>query len=106
MKPDIYQCTDLDGKRVNLNDLSIYPQGWKDMKIHELFYYAWGEAGRSLFHMTYFWPHEKDGSQWFQVQKLCQELVGLGGEKRYEEKDRLELMKWLYRFVDETENQC
>ena len=28
------------------------------------------------------------------------------GRKRYEEKDRLQLMKWLYRFEDEVENQC
>lgn len=101
-----YTSTDGYGETVDLDDLSIYPQEWKDMPIHDLFYKTWGKAGRSLFYMGFFWPNEMRESQWQRVADLCKELVGWNGKKRYEEDDRLVLMSWLWRFEDETENQC
>ena len=95
-----------EGDSVDLSDSSLYPKEWLEIPIQDLFYKAWGEAGRALFYMKYFWPDEKDGSQWHKVDILSRELVGWNGRQRYEEKDRLKLMSWLYRFEDETENQC
>lgn len=100
-----YTTTDY-AEVVDLDNLETYPQEWKDMAIQDLFYKAWGAAGRSLFYMRYFWPKELYHMQWDRVNVLCKELVGHDGRKRYSEDDRLALMSWLYRFEDETENQC
>ncbi len=103
---NLYTTTDGYASLIDLDNLNIYSQEWKDMPIQDLFYLAWGKAGRSLFYMTYFWPDEKGDLQWCRVNDLCKELVGWNGKKRYTEDDRLELMSWLYRFEDEVENQC
>jgi hypothetical protein len=96
---------DFMGEEIDLDDLSNYPDEWKEMHIQDLFTQAWISAGKSIFYMKYMWA-EDTGEQWYRVDVLCKELVGEKGRKRYEEKDRLQLMKWLYRFKDEVENQC
>ena len=102
----LYTTTDGYADTIDLEDVSIYLTEWQEMPIHDLFYLAWSKAGRSIIYMKYFWPHMDDGGQWFRVDRLIRELVGFDGRKRYEEKDRLELMGWLFRFDDEVENQC
>jgi hypothetical protein len=106
------------GETVNLDDMSLYPEIWGKMNIHDLFSKCMREAGRSLFYMDFL---HKDVSWDFQrerVNVLCEELSNIWNYVRKFERDRNKttlfnedeyraaLMEWLYRFKDETENQC
>lgn len=105
MKMNIYTST-INGEKIDLDDIDVYEDVWKQMDISELFSSAWTAAGQSLFYMNYMDTDMKHSAQSLRVHDLCKELVGWNGKKRYEEADRLELMSWLYRFNDEVENQC
>ena len=114
----MYTTTDGYAETVDLDDLSIYPQELKDMNIHALFSKCMAEAGTSIFYIKHLHKGWGDGCQFDRVDKLCEELVfiwhlirkfvpnaykcTLANEDEY----RLALMSWLYRFEDETENQC
>ena len=97
---------------INLDDVSIYPEEWKEMNIHDFFSKCMDKAGHSLFYMDFLHPSFGEGSQKQRVEVLCQELSDMWHFSRnYTSTDdianyRLSLMKWLYRFEDEVENQC
>ncbi|MFW6009093.1 MAG: hypothetical protein ACOCP8_07510 [archaeon] len=101
---DIFKST-LNGKE-NLDDLTIYPDKWKEMATYELFSKCWEEAGKSIFHMKYL-RENVGGEQWFRVDQFCKELVELRESSfKDTEENRLKFIKWLYKFKDEVENQC
>lgn len=111
--------TDFMGVEWNLDDLTIYPAKWKEMNIHDFFNFCTKKAGDSLFYMDFlhtevnWWAGQKE-----RVTALCKELSGIWHNIRKwnittekhtlinEDEYRLALMKWLWRFEDETENQC
>ena len=99
--------TEYDGLIVDLDDLEIYPSEWREMLSYDLWQLAEKEAGRSLFYMRFIYPSIDYGDQEFRVNKLCEELaeirVGVIDDSL---ENRLKMMKWLYRFQDEVENQC
>ena len=100
---------DYEGNTVDLDNMDIYFKEWKEINIHELFSKCMNSAGYSLFYMKYLHPGVYD-EQSFRVGKLCEELVAINKYARQfganDDDYRLELMKWLYRFEDEVENQC
>ncbi|KKM60842.1 hypothetical protein LCGC14_1537790 [marine sediment metagenome] len=106
---DYYQETCLRGEEIDLDNLDIYPDKWKEMNIFDLFLEAWKDAGMSLFYMKYLWPDMMWQDQSHRVAVLCDELIKIHREGKIDgdtPENRLKLMKWMYRFVDEVENQC
>lgn len=107
-----------DNYEVDLDDLETYPDEWKDMNVHELFSLCMREAGRSLFYMDFLHKEIEWEEQRSRVETLCEELSIIWNNRRVfdanayrctllnEAEYRLLLMKWLYRFQDEVENQC
>ena len=105
---------------VDLDDMSFYPDSWKKMNVHELFSKCMREAGTSLFYMNFLHKKVDWESQKKRVEILCEELSNIWNYVRQYEIDetdkekpvfnedeyRASLMEWLYRFEDETENQC
>ena len=101
---------------IDLDNLDVYPQEWKDISVHDLFLKCMAESGTSLFYMKFL--HKDFDSQQGRVDVLCEELAKIWHFTRQFDRDakkctlvnedeyRLALMKWLYRFQDETENQC
>ena len=106
------------GDIVDLDNLDIYPEEWKNMNVHDLFSKCMDRAGSSLFYMNYLHFEVGWGEQEERVKILCIELANIWNNKREFERSsgkyvllkeddyRLLLMKWLYRFEDEVENQC
>ena len=116
----MYTSTDGYAEIVDLDDLNIYPQEWREMNVHDLFSKCMAEAGTSIFYMKFLhkcW-RVNDGGQFDRVEKLCEELSNIWNHIRKfvpnaykctlanEDEYRLTLMSWLWRFEDETENQC
>jgi len=109
---------DFEGIEVDLDNLDIYPDEWKDMNIHELFSECMSRAGESLFYMDFLRSPIDYSDQKKKVVVLCKELADIWHSTRQfkpnaykctllnESEYRLALMKWFYRFEDETENQC
>jgi len=106
------------GNIIDLDDTDNYPEEWRNMNIHKLFSKCMKQAGSSLFYMDFLHSDSDWGLQKHRVKILCKELVKIWKEVRQydcdtkthilfnEEEYRLALMKWLYRFEDEVENQC
>jgi len=92
---------------VDLDDLSMYPEDWKMIETYALWQKAWKKAGESLFYMQFLYPEMGTSKQAYKVYRMCQELVDLR-ELALEATPaaHLKVMKWLYRFEDEVENQC
>lgn len=117
---DIFKTIWVPGGKVDLDDLSLYPAELREMNVHDLFNKCTREAGNSLFYMDFLHPGWDDdpGGQKERVVVLCKELSEIWHYVRQFEPDaptctmvnedeyRLALMKWMYRFEDETENQC
>ena len=102
----MYKST-YDGSMIDLDDTSIYDDKWKEMTTLHLWDEGIKKAGHSLFYMEYIYPDMKEGSQFVRVDDLCKELIILWKIISEDtEKNRYILMKWLYRFEDEVENQC
>jgi hypothetical protein len=113
----LYTTTDGYAETVDLDDTSIYPAEWQKMNVHKLFNLCEAEAGTSLFYMDFL-----RGGDWepqrTRVVRLCEELARIWhfvrkweiSKERHvlvnESEYRVALMSWLYRFQDETENQC
>lgn len=113
----IYKTTDGYAITVDLDDISLYPLEWQEMGVHDLFNKCTRTAGNSLFYMDFL-----RGGDWEPQRKrvvvLCRELSNIWHYVRKfqpnaykctllnEDRYRLALMSWLYRFEDETENQC
>lgn len=109
---------DFLGQTVDLDDINIYPEEFKEIGVHDLFSECMDEAGNSLFYMTYLHPCFLEGTQVGRVKILCLELADIWNNEREfepnaykctmtnEDEYRWLLLKWWYRFTDETENQC
>lgn len=116
MRP--YTSTDGYNETVDLDDISIYPQKWREMNVHDLFTKCEETAGHSLFYMDFLHAGFGYGTQRERVATLCKELSDIWNFTRQfepnahkctllnEDEYRLALMNWLWRFRDETENQC
>ena len=92
---------------VDLDDLDTYPEYWLKMSAVELRERCAKDMGESLFYMLYHSPSMKHDSQFDRVDKMCREFVeGRMVYYKNTQKNRLWLMKLLYRFEDEVENQC
>ena len=116
---NIYKSTDGYAEIVDLDDINIYPQEWQEMGVYDLFSKCMSSAGESLFYMDFL--HQGYGGwepQRERVVTLCKELSEIWNYVRKflpdayectllnEDEYRLALMSWLWRFEDETENQC
>ena len=104
---EIRYFKDCDGETIDLGNIDIYSERWKDKEAYELWQMGWAEAGKSLFYMEYLNADIDWGKQRERINKLCIELVVIR-EWIIEDspKNRLRMMNWLYRFEDEVENQC
>jgi hypothetical protein len=92
---------------VDLDDLRTYPDDWTMLTSHALWRKAWKRAGESLFYMQFIYPEIGASKQVYRVYRMCQQLVDMR-ELALEgtPKGHIAVMKWLYRFEDEVENQC
>lgn len=109
---------DFTGQTVDLDDINIYPELLKNIHVNDLFSECMDVAGSSLFYMTYLHPDFGGDSQEERVKVLCSELADIWNYRREfepnaykctminEDEYRWLLLKWWYRFTDETENQC
>ncbi len=109
---------DFDGRIVDLDDINIYPEKLRNIDVHDLFSECMDVAGSSLFYMNYLHPCFAEDIQEERVKILCWELADIWDNKRKfvpdaskctmtnEDEYRWLLLKWWYRFTDETENQC
>jgi len=104
---DIRWYKNCDSEEIDLDDLNIYPEEWKNKKSYDLWDIAENKAGQSLFYMDYIYPDIDWGDQRKTVDRLCRELarIRINMIKDSPEK-RLKMMKWMYVFEDEVENQC
>jgi len=104
-----YPCFEI----VDLDSLETFCKKWLEMSVSELHKELWSMFGRSLYYMQYFYPdihsseHKEKDSQYSRVDKMCKEYA----KRRknllvHNEVNRLELLKMLYKFEDEVENQC
>ena len=93
------------GNSFDLDDLETYDCKLLDFDIHELWLECVREAGFSLFYMQYI--HPSDASQMERVEAMCKKLMVIRTDMRLlSSENRLLLLKWLYRFKAEVENQC
>lgn len=108
-----------DGVIYNLDDLSIYPDKWKESDLWDFFIECHKEAAWSLYYMDYWSASDSSdiwASQKIRVKQLIDELFKIKYAidldrvcpklDEFEKKFRLPLMKWRWRFHDEVENQC
>ncbi len=101
-----YTLVDGYNQTVDLDDIELYPQTWRDMNIHELFSDCMSEAGEAMFYLKHLHPYwDKSGNQWFRVDILCKELAHIKSVPN-EDEYRMALMCWRWRFEDETQNMC
>ncbi len=95
---------------IDLDDPASYPeecQPWFEQDSWDLWLKAEAQAGRSLFYMLHIFPDVEWDEQYDRVAILCDELEAMRNASHDDSpKQRLELIKWLFRFDDETENQC
>ncbi len=110
--------TDFMGEEWDLDNLDIYPVEWKNMNVHDLFTLCMQKAGESIFYMDYLHYDIDWGKQRDRVIILCKKLSDIWNKLRKFSNDsgkcvllnegeyRFSLMKWLWIFEDETENQC
>lgn len=91
---------------VDLDDWATYPDDWKMLEPYALWRKAWKRAGESLFYMQFIHPEMGTDRQAYRVYRMCQELVNMRLEAlEATQASHLKVMKWLYRFEDEVENQ-
>lgn len=99
---------DFLGDTIDLDDWSIYDAKLTEMESFGIWEIAASKAGGSLFYMKHLWPDVCGGNeQYVRVSKMCNELARMFPDIKQDSKDnRLKVLKWLYKFEDETENQC
>lgn len=97
--------TTIDGT-VDLDNKATYPMEWLHMSTHTLWRKSRLRAGNSLFYLQ-FLRSNLQSLPLMRVWKLCNDLAKLWADKVIEDTpaNRLKLMKWIYRFEDEVENQ-
>jgi hypothetical protein len=97
-----------DGK-VDLDNIAIYLRDypeWLHKESYVLWTMAWKEAGASLFYMRYLEPQIDWYEQAKRIHTMCEELAEMRiSVIEDSQKNRLRVMKWLYRFKDEVDNQ-
>jgi len=105
---DMYKTTaPMALDEVDLDNLNTYPEYWLKMNIQELRERCEKDMGESLFYMQYHFPDMKYSSQFDRVDKMCKEYAeGRVAHYKNTQENRLWLMKLIYRFEDEVENQC
>ena len=105
---DMYKTTaPIALDEVDLDDLNTYPEYWLRMSANELRERCDKDMGWSLFYMQYLCPIMKYDSQFDRVDKMCKEYAeGRMVHYNNTQENRLWLMKLIYRFEDEVENQC
>lgn len=104
---DMFSCIFAETGKVDLDDLRTYPKTWLNLSNQELWKKAERRAGESLFYMGFLWPLESGWrSQEKRVHEFCRELVKMF-RNRFDNSDenRLKLLKWLFKFAEEVENQ-
>ncbi len=112
-----YTC--FDNMVVDLADSAIYAPELLNMNVNDLFSKCMAEAGQSLFYMDFLHVfHDMWDTQRVRVAELCEELSDIWNNRREfdseakkctmtnEDEYRKLLLSWLFRFQDETENQC
>lgn len=104
---DIFPCIFVDGGKVDLDDLSIYPKTWLDLNIRGLWQKAEQRAGESLFYMGFLRTLKSGwGDQEKRVHEFCKELASMFPQSfDNSDENKLKLLKWLFKFADEVENQ-
>ena len=97
-----------DGETIDLGNLNVYSDEWKNKTSIKLWEIGWSKAGKSLYYMQYIHPNDDWGEQKERINKLCIELNVIAEWVKFEDspENRLRIMNWLYRFEDEVENQC
>lgn len=108
-----------DGRELDLDNLSVYPDKWKNMDLWDFFIECNKEAAWSLYYMDYWYGEEYSdtwASQRIKVKSLIDELMKIKysidldrishKSDELEIKYKLPLMQWRLRFEDEVENQC
>ena len=102
---------------VDLDERSIYPKEYLEMNVHDLFTKCEFAAGEALFYMSFLHKEFREGNQLVRVMALCEELASIWKGRKFdpnatkctllnEDEYRMSLLKWFYRFEDETENLC
>lgn len=91
---------------VDLDDLATYPEEWLLMSPYTRWRKAWLKAGESIFYIQFLHPELGTSRQAFRIYRMCAKLAQEIWPIALEDKlaSRLKVMKWLYRFEDETEN--
>ena len=103
---DMFPCRFAEIDKVDLDDLRTYPKRWLNLDIRRLWLEAERRAGDSLFYMGFLWPSNRDGGHEKRVHKFCRELVKMfRGRFDNSDENRLKLLKWLFKFAEEVENQ-
>jgi len=103
---DMFKC--FTGEEVDLDDPCTYgmnDQWWGSSM--DLYYWTWAELGRSLFYMQFFHPDIDWGDQEKRVHEYCQRFAAECKEHLEDtEENRMWFRKFLFKFMDEVENQC
>ena len=98
-----------NGIQVDLDDPETYRRPeWKTYQTtSELHGWAWSELGKSLYYMRYFQPDLENSDQAQQVDRFCfwyaQEWQA---HLEDTEENRVWFRKFIFKFLDEVENQC
>ena len=100
------------GDLVDLDDPDTYcSEQWQIYeKVYELRAWAWAEIGKSIVYMNFMHKHDESDiweSQRKRVyafaERFAEEFHNLGADTP---ENRLWWRKFIYRFLDEVENQC
>lgn len=99
---------DFEGVEHDLDDSNLYLTEHWVMNLYRLWQMAEKKAGEALFYMQFMHPPESNwGVQAVRIHCMCRELVDMRMCCLQESREnRLRLLKWLFKFEDEVENQC
>lgn len=100
------------GSPVDLDDPKTYSSKlWKRLKTTmDMYEYAWSEIGKSLVYMDFMTKTTREDSFKEQRTRVYQFAFWFAHEHRNHyadtEVNRMWWRKFIYRFLDEVENQC
>lgn len=97
------------GQQVDLDDPETYRgTEWENRKTTtELHQWAWSEMGKALYYMNYFHPEMKRDDQAKRVHGFCFWYANEWNKRLDDtEENRTWFRKFIFRFLDEVENQC
>lgn len=104
---DLFKC--YDGSLVDLDDPKTYKRpDWKKHKTTlDLHKWAWSELGMSLYYMRYFHPDVEKSAQAARIHGYCFWYANEWQNHMDDtEENRMWFRKFLFKFMDEVENQC